>query len=111
MLADPTSVAHRICVKAVARAPRNEIDEHYNLDPSRAHGFGSHLISRLPLLDPEAVGAYLKDRTKVPKSLAVPPPVKVPLEEVAPAPEAGTFGTRLARSTGVDQGRPSLGSR
>jgi hypothetical protein len=44
----------RAAVQATAVAPRDVVGERYNLDPGLGHGFGDHLIGRLPYNDPQS---------------------------------------------------------
>jgi len=62
---DTTRPIRRVAARARAVPPRTEIGERYLLDPALGHGFGEHLIGRVPYNDPaapESLEAYCKQR-------------------------------------------------
>ena len=62
VLPDDGNPVSRVALRATARSPRNEVGEHYNLEPGTGHGFGEHLIGSLPANDMKAVDAYIEKR-------------------------------------------------
>jgi tRNA (mo5U34)-methyltransferase len=62
---DTTSPIQRVVVRARAVPPRMAVGERYLLDPAFGHGFGAHLIGRVPYNDPaspDSLEAYYEQR-------------------------------------------------
>lgn len=56
---------YRVAVRAKAVPPKAKVGERYLLDPAYGHGFGDHLISRVPYDDPkspDSLAAYYEKR-------------------------------------------------
>jgi tRNA (mo5U34)-methyltransferase len=62
---EATSPIRRITVRARAVPPRTGVGERYLLDPAFGHGFGEHLVGRVPYNDPaspESLETYYEQR-------------------------------------------------
>jgi len=59
---EPAGAIGRVSLRASAVAPTNAVGQHYNVDPAYGHGFGEHLIGRLPTSDMRELNRYFEER-------------------------------------------------